>query len=174
MSNKKIFIDFVHKICPNEGLCEAIVAGYEACFESINAWDPNVSPVTPYTNPVGEPMGSYQNIMKQLPSPVGAVGAGGSSAGGNGSYKYGPALANPTRDIKDETKEQWTDAPHFPKFVKKPDAFTKSVIKKAQHHMPLGATTSGDQIAYYSNMDHMGMYDMDATKQGSAVGNPGP
>lgn len=146
----------------------------ETQIESINSWDPNVSPVTPYTNPVGEPMGSYQNIFKQLPSPVGAVGTGGSSAGGNGSYKYGPALPGSTRNIKDETMDEWKDAPHFPKFVKNPDPATKAMIKKSKAHMPLATTTSGDQIAYYSNMDHMGMYDMDMTKQGSAVGNPGP
>ncbi len=173
MNRYNKFIEFLDKLNLDASLYEAITAGV-AVMESINAWDPNVSPVTPYTNPVGEPMGSYQNIFKQLPSPVGAVGAGGSSAGGNGSYKYGPALADPNRSIKDETMKEWKDAPHFPKFVKNPDPATKAMIKKSKAHMPLAATTSGDQIAYYSNMDHMGMYDMDMTKQGAAVGNPGP
>lgn len=143
-------------------------------MESINSWNPNVSPITPYTNPVGEPMGDYKNIMKQLPSQVGALGAGGSSAGGNGTYKYEPSLANPTRNIGEETKEQWEDAPHFPKYTKRSDQTTRRLMKKAQEHMPIAAMTTPDQIAYYTNMDHMGMYDMDYTKAGASVPSPGP
>jgi hypothetical protein len=167
---KDKFIDFLKRLDVNDSLFEAIMSG----FEAINSWNPNVSPITPYTNPVGEPMGDYKNIMKQLPSQVGALGAGGSSAGGNGTYKYEPSLANPTRNIGEETKEQWEDAPHFPKYTKRSDQTTRRLMKKAQEHMPIAAMTTPDQIAYYTNMDHMGMYDMDYTKAGASVPSPGP
>lgn len=140
--------------------------------ESINSWDPNVSPVTPFTNPVGEPMGDYKRLFKQLPSHIGAVGTGGDMGGA--SYRYGESLPKVSRDIAEETQDEWEDAPHFPKFYKKSNQTTKRLMKKAGEHMPLGAQTSGDQIAYYTNMSHMGMYDMDYTKQGSSVGTPGP
>jgi hypothetical protein len=72
---------------------------------------------------------NYKNIFKQLPSHIGAVGTGGDMGGA--SYKYEPSLANTSRNINDETKTQWDDAPHFPKFVKKSDQTVKRFIKKA-------------------------------------------
>lgn len=162
----------VAAILTNSSL-QGIDAYGETLNESINSWDPNVSPITPYSNPAGEPMGSYQNIMKQLPSSIGAVGSAGGDGGG-ASYKYSEALPGVSRDIAEETNEQWEDAPHFPKFIKKQDQTTKRMIRKANEHIPTGAETNGEQINYYTNMDHMGMYDMDNTKHGSPVPSPGP
>lgn len=167
---KEKFIEFIKRLPIDDSLFEAIMSGYDTCFESINSWDPNVSPITPYSNPAGEPMGSWQNIMKSLPT-GGAIG-GGSDAGGS-SYKYGEALPGATRDIAEETNEQWEDAPHFPKFIKKQDQTTKRVIRKANEHIPTGTETNGEQVNYYTNMDHMGMYDMNNTKQGSPIGSTG-
>lgn len=169
---KEKFIGFLKQIEIDDGLFETIINGYNLIFESINAWDPNVSPITPFTNPAGEPMGDYKKIMKQLPSPTGAVGTGGDMGGA--SYRYEPSLPNVSRDIAEETQEQWEDAPHFPRFIKKTDQTTKRLMKKAEDHIPLAAQTNGEQINYYTNMDHMGMYDMDNTKQGSAVPSIGP
>lgn len=140
--------------------------------EAINSWDPNVSPITPYSNPAGEPMGSWKNIMKSVPG--GGIGAGGSDAGG-ASYRYGESLPGATRNIAQETDEQWEDAPHFPKIIKKSnqDQDTKRRIAKANEHIPTGAETNGEQINYYTNMDHMGMYDMNNTKQGAPIGSTG-
>lgn len=149
----------VAAILTNSSL-QGIDAYGETLNESINSWDPNVSPITPYSNPVGEPMGSYRNIMKQLPSSIGAVGSAGADGGG-ASYKYSEALPGVSRNIAEETSEQWEEAPHFPKFIKNQDQTTKRMIRKANEHIPTGVENNGDQIKYSTNMNHIGMYDMD-------------
>ena len=67
----------------DDSLLEAILGGYKAIFtESMNGWAYNSPPANTGIN---MPMGSYQNIMKQLPSSVGAVGGAGDNTGGGNS-----------------------------------------------------------------------------------------
>jgi hypothetical protein len=161
---KDRFISFLKSLDVEEHLFEAIITGYDIIFtEAINSWDPNVSPITQFTNPVGEPMGSYNRIMKQLPSPIGGFG---NAADAGSSYDYAPS--ENTRDIAEETKEEWDDAPKFPKIKHTPDNTTKRIIKKAKEHIPTGTENTVDQVNYYTNA-HMGMYDMDYNANGIAI-----
>jgi hypothetical protein len=159
------FINFLQKLDIEPVLLESILSGFQAVFhESINAWNPNNSPYFPFVNPVGEPMGSYQRIMKQLPSSIGATGnAGDTTRAGNNEYKYFAGLPGSHRDIKEETIKEWEDAPKFPKIKKQPSNFIKKVLKNAQGHIPDGATHMVAPVNYYTNF-HMGMYDVDTRK----------
>jgi hypothetical protein len=155
------FIKFLNKLNIENSLLETIANGYQAIFyEGINAWDPNNSPYFPFVNPVGEPMGSYQNIMKQLPSQVTATGSAGDNTREEDAYKYEPALADPHRDMKEETIKEWENAPDFPKFKKTGSKFIKDTIAKANQHIPNVADNMFTPINYYANF-RLGMYDVD-------------
>jgi hypothetical protein len=160
------FINFLHKLDVENNLLEAILEGYAATFaESLNAWAYNSPP-----SPVGinMPMGSYQNIMKQLPSSIGAAGgAGDNTGGGNNAYRYGEALPGSTRDIGEETKEQWKSAPKFQKIHPNASPITEKLIKMAKNHIPNTANNMYAPLNYYNNFpmgNSMGRFDVNATK----------
>lgn len=140
--NKSRFLNFVKDLNVDDKLFEAIQVGYEAIYEQGNSWGGliNGTSLTPYLNANGNPMGDWKNIMKQEGSPIGAVG--GSGGQGTDTYKYGPALAGPTRDIGEETREQWKDAPKFPAIHNNQSAMVKKLINKSQSHMPATNATS--------------------------------
>ena len=143
----------------DQSLLEAILKGYKAIFtEGINSWSPFYFQGV---NPNGEPMGSYQNIMKQVPSSIGAAGgAGNTTRGGNAQYQYGEALPGASRDYKKETMEEWEEPPKFKKFTKPTMKPVKKLIKKAEEHIPQHGESMIEPINYYSNY-HMGNYDVD-------------
>ena len=161
------FINFLEKLDIEDNLLEAILEGYAATFtESLNAWAYNTPPT-----PVGVnmPMGSYQNIMKQLPSSVGAAGsAGDNTRGGNQAYKYAlPDSLHSSRDIGEETKEQWEDAPKFKKVKPNASPITEKLIKMAQSHIPNTADNMYTPMNYYNNFpmgNSMGRFDVTASK----------
>ena len=126
----------------DDSLFEAIQTGYEAIYENGNSWGGyiNGTQLTPYLNMQGAPMGDWKNIMKQEGSPIGAVG--GSGEQGTDTYKYGPALAGPTRDIGEETREQWDDVPKFPAIHNDQSDMVKKLMKKSQQHMPSNRSDS--------------------------------
>lgn len=130
--------NFIDSLDIEPSLHESIMQGFNHIFESYNAWNPNVTPIMPPSSLVGQPMATYQNIMKQLPSQVTASGSG-STGGPNDNYKYEPSLAEPTRDIKHETQTQWQKAPEFRKYVSKPSKSIDKMIKTAKQRTPNGA-----------------------------------
>jgi len=130
-------INFIDSLKMDKSLHEAVMCGYKCIFESFNDWNPNVTPIMPPSSLAGQPMATYQNIMKQLPSQVTALGSG-SGGGPNNNYKYEPSLAEPTRDIKEETKNQWQGAPKFNKYVSTPPKAIDKLIKNAKQHTPNG------------------------------------
>lgn len=160
---KNKFKEFLSAFNMDRNLHEAILNGYNLVFESINSWGPDLTPIELFTNPVGEPMGSYQNIMKQLPSPIGGFG-NAPDAGSN----YNVATAGCTRDINEETREQWGKKPEFPKIKTAPSNTTKRIIKKAQEHIPTGTEQGIDQLGYHTNA-HLGVYDLDSENNGMGI-----
>lgn len=145
------FINFLEKLEIEDNLLEAILEGYAATFtESLNAWAYNTPP-----SPVGinMPMGSYQNIMKQLPSSVGAVGtAGDNTRGGNNSYQYAlPDSSNSNRDIGEETQKDWENAPKFQKINPNTSPITEKLIKMAKNHIPTQGDNLFTPMNYYNN-----------------------
>ena len=134
---KTQLLKFLDSLNMDDALYETVMHGFNSIFE-YNSWNPNVTPIMPPSSLVGQPMATYQNIMKQLPSQVTAVGCG-SNGGPNNNYKYEPSLAEPTRDIKEETKTQWEKAPEFRKYVSKPSKAIDKMIKTAKQHTPNGA-----------------------------------
>jgi len=158
----KKFLKFIDDLnIDDKHLLEAILGGYRAIFqENINGWGAGTYPVMG----VNEPMGSYQNIMKQIPSSIGAVGSAGSNTrGGNGEYKYAPALSEFQRNPKDETINEWEDAPDFPKFTKRSSAFIKNKIAGAKQHIPTGIEHMNAPMNYRTNF-HLGRYDVDTPR----------
>lgn len=131
-------INFIESFNIEKSLHESIMQGYYCIFESFNSWNPNVTPIMPPSSLVGQPMATYQNIMKQLPSQVTATGTG-SVGGPNDNYKYEPSLAEPSRDIREETNNQWENAPKFRKYVSTPSKPIDKMIKNARRHTPNGA-----------------------------------
>lgn len=157
----KHFLKFLDSLNIDNSLLEAIVGGYTAIFqENVNGWGiDNV----PYMG-VNAPMGSYQNIMKQIPSSIGAVGgAGDNTRDGNNEYKYGDALPDSHRDMKDETINEWEDAPEFPKFKKKSSSFIQNKISGARDHIPIGGEQMYAPMPYHTNF-HLGRYDVDTPR----------
>lgn len=159
------FIKFLHTLDMDNNLLEAILGGYKAVFnESMNAWAYNTPPT-----PVGinEPMGSYQKIMKQLPSSIGAVGAAGDTTGtGNSSYKYGEALPGSTRDIGEETREDWKSPPKFEKHNINTLPLAKKLMKQAQSHIPVTGDNMHTPMAYRTNFPNgtqLGNFDVDSS-----------
>lgn len=134
---KTQLFNFLESLNMDKSLHESIMQGFNSIFE-YNSWNPNVTPIMPPSSLAGQPMATYQNIMKQVPSQVTAVGSG-SNGGPNNNYKYEPSLAEPTRDIKEETKTQWEKAPEFRKYVSKPSKAIDKMIKTAKQHTPNGA-----------------------------------
>ena len=159
------FLKFIDRLDIEDNLLEAIVGGYTAIFqESINAWSSGTNPPFAPVNPTSEPMGSYANIMKQIPSSVGAVGgAGDNTRGANNQYQYGAALPGTHRDQKDETMNDWEDAPNFPKFTKRSSSFIDNKIKKAGEHIPNGVDNMFAPMNYRTNF-HLGRYDVDTPR----------
>ena len=132
---KTQLFNFLESLNMDDTMHETVMHGFDCIFESYNSWNPNVTPIMPPSSLAGQPMATYQNIMKQLPSQVTAVGSG-SNGGPNNNYKYEPSLAEPTRDIKEETKTQWEKAPEFRKYVSKPSKAIDKMIKTAKQHKP--------------------------------------
>ena len=155
------FIDFLDKLNMEPNLLESSLDGYITVFhESVNTWAPKYLQTVPFVNPVGEPMGSYKNIMKQIPSSISAIGSAGDNTRGKDAYRYGPSLPGSSRDLKDETINDWEGAPKFKKFVKVPSKTMKKVIKKAKEHVPNVGDNMFTPINYHDNF-RMGMYDVD-------------
>ena len=164
--NHEHFINFLEKLDIKDNLLESILEGYSAVFaESINAWAYNTPPA-----PVGinMPMGDYQSIMKQLPSSIGAAGgAGDNTGGGNQAYRYSEALPGCTRDIGEETREQWKDAPKFQKIRPNSSPITKKLIKMAGKHIPNTASNMFTPLNYYNNFPmgtSMARFDVTSTQ----------
>jgi len=156
------FINFLQKLEIKDGLLEAILEGYAATFaESLNAWAYNTPP-TP--TGINMPMGSYDNIMKQLPSSIGAVGGSGDAtrAGGQ-NYQYNVSLPGPTRDIGEETKTDWETAPKFKKIKTNTIPLAQRLIKMAQKHIPTEGNNLFTPMNYYNNFpmgNSMGRFDV--------------
>jgi hypothetical protein len=140
--SKSRFLQFVKQLNVDDNLFEAIQDGYEAIYEQGNSWGGyiNGTQVTPYLNHQGAPMGDWKNIMKQEGSPIGAVGGSGES--GTNIYRYGPSLPGPTRNIGEETREQWDAPPKFPTIQHDQSNMVKKLIKKSQSHMPAANATN--------------------------------
>jgi hypothetical protein len=134
--NKSRFLQFVKSLNIDDSLFEAVQTGYEAIYEQGNSWGGyiNGTSITPYSNPVGEPMGDWKKIMKQEGSPIGAVG--GSGEQGVQTYRYSPSLPGPMRDIGEETREQWGETPKIPKIPFNQSNMVKKLIKKSQDNLP--------------------------------------
>lgn len=139
---KSSFLTFVQQLNADDNLYNAIKDGYEAIYEQGNSWSGyiNGTQVTPYLNYQGAPMGDWKNIMKQEGSPIGAVG--GSGATGTNIYRYGPSLAGPTRNIGEETRDQWNNPPKFPRIQHNQSNMVKKLIKKSRAHMPAANATN--------------------------------
>lgn len=120
----------------DDSLHESIMQGYSCIIEAYNSWNPNVTPIMPPSSLAGQPMASYRSIMKQEPTGSGAAAGGGD---GGRNYDYEPALANPSRSIKDETINQWENAPNYRKYVSIPSKSTKQLMKVAKQHIPNGS-----------------------------------
>lgn len=170
--NKSRFLQFVKDLNVNDSLFEAIQAGYEAIYEQGNSWGGyiNGTQVTPYVNPVGEPMGDWKKIMKQESSPIGAVG--GSGEQGTQTYRYGPSLPGPTRDIGQETREEWGDAPQFPSIQYNQSDMVKRLIDKSQNHMPNVVAKKIQPPAYHANAT-LSNFGMDINTNAPSIGGPG-
>lgn len=173
---KTTLFNFINSLNIEKNLHESIMQGFNSIFESYNAWNPNVTPIMPPSSLVGQPMATYQNIMKQLPSQVTASGSG-SSGGPNNDYKYEPSLAEPTRDIKEETKTQWEKAPEFRKYVTTPSKSINKMIKTAKQHTPNGAeqlytqTGAGSMVSGIATAN----FNLDVPLiQGGSVGGSSP
>jgi len=140
--SKSRFLQFVQELNIDDSLFEAIQAGYEAIYEQGNSWGGyiNGTSLTPYLNQSGEPMGDWKKIMKQEGSPIGAVG--GSGEQGIDNYRYGPSLPGPSRDIGEETREQWEDAPKFPAIHNNQSPMVKKLLNKSKTHMPNAAANA--------------------------------
>jgi len=141
---------FIESICKDSDLKNTILSGYEVIFEGINASDIQQMAVPAYTNPISEkPMGSYANIIKTVPSSITSTGEVGDS--GITNYKYGPADASPTRDIKEETNnENWKVK--IPTIHIQKDNDVVSLIKKAQPHLPNGGSVGKDFGTNYNGL----------------------
>jgi len=164
--NHEKFINFLQKLDVEDNLLEAILEGYAATFaESLNAWAYNTPPTPAGIN---MPMGSYQNIMKQLPSSVGAVGtAGDNTRAGGQNYQYNRSLPGCSRDMGEETKKDWKGAPKFKKVHPNPLPITKKLIKMAEKHIPNWSDNTFTPMNYYNNFpmsNSMGRFDVTATK----------
>lgn len=170
--NKSRFLQFMKELNVEDSLFEAIQTGYEAIYEQGNSWGGyiNGTQVTPYVNPVGEPMGDWKKIMKQEPSPIGAVGSSGEQ--GTQTYRYGPSLPGPTRDIGQETREDWDNPPKFPRIQYNQSDMVKKLIDKSQNHMPNVRARVMAPPAYYTNMT-LPNFGMDLNNQWAFIGGPG-
>ena len=159
---KDNFINFLDKLNIEPKLLEAILGGYKAVFtESVDGWSANGSPFFPFPNApyTSKPMAN--DIIKTIPSPIGAVGsAGDNTRMDDKGYKYGPALPGSTRDMKEETVKEWEDAPNFPTLKKTPAKNVKKIMNSAKTHIPNVANNMNAPINYYSNF-HLGMYNVD-------------
>jgi hypothetical protein len=157
--NEAKFKKFLGSLNIEPTLLEAILDGYNAVFtESFNAWRAENFPMI---NPVGTPMGSYDNIMKQLPSSIGAVGGSGSSTrGGNGQYRYYASLPGSHRDLKHETIHEWENAPKFKKIKPQKSKMTEKLMNRAEEHIPDVGSKMYAPINSYQNF-HLGRYDVD-------------
>ena len=60
-----------------------------------------------------------------------------------GNYKYGPAMAGPTRNIGDETKKYFGKAPQFKKYKTVTSTSIDKMIDKANSHIPQQMPYSG-------------------------------
>ena len=130
-------LNFLNGFDMDKSLHEALMQGYSCIIEGYEyAWNPNVTPIMPPSSLAGQPMASYKSIMKQEPTGSGAAAGGGD---GGRNYNYEPALANPSRSIKDETINQWAEAPEARKFVSTPPKAIKQMIKVSKQHTPNGA-----------------------------------
>lgn len=170
--NKARFLSFIESLNIDENLFESIKCGYEAIYENGNSWGGyiNGTQITPYSNPVGEPMGDWKKIMKQEGSPIGAVG--GSGEQGTQTYRYGPSLPGPTRDIGEETRTQWEDAPSIPKIQYNQSKMVKKLIEKSQNHMPNVVAKKIQPPAYHANAT-LSNFGMDINTNIPSIGGPG-
>lgn len=175
MNQSDKFIQLIKALNPDKDLMEAVMAGYMTSHGlNEGAWSFNITPMQYNPNPVGDPIGSYGNIMKQLPSPISAVGEPAETTRGvNMGYSYGDALPGSTRDIREETINEWKDAPKFPQITKKTDPTTKKMIKTAQRHIPSWSNNKFEPTINYANMQ-LSNFDMDLNNQSAPVGSVGP
>ena len=159
--HEAIFKKFLGSLNIEPFLLEAILKGYNNVFvEGFNAWRAENFPMV---NPVGNPMGSYDKIMKQLPSSIGAVGGAGSATrSGANQYRYPASLPGTHRDLKEETMEEWQDPPKFKPFKKAPSDMTKKLMKRSRNHIPNVGANMDAPIISYQNF-HLGRYDVDTT-----------
>lgn len=146
---ESIFKPFLKDICTDVALYESILKGFNLCFEGISVFDISQMQVPMYTKPIGEePNASYANIFKTVSPSVGASGE--VSEPGRSDYKYGPALASPTRDIREETKDNF-DKVKIPKLTVAKEQSVVNLIKKAQPHLPKGGLVGKDFAREYNN-----------------------
>lgn len=137
---------FIETICENSDIKDHIIEGFSLIFEGINASDIKQMAVPAYSKPIGEePLGSYNNLIRTVSPTIGASGEV------SDAYHYGPADANPTRDIREETdSEEWKVK--FPTFKIQHDGSVVQLIKKAQQHIPIGASVGKDLARNYSGL----------------------
>lgn len=112
------------------------------------------------------------------------VGTSAGSVGGPnvaGAYKYSPALANPTRDSKEETDEAFAQKPKFPPI---PNAVSSVPVKKLIERSPsknvggvtmdatvmASAPVSGfsTKAGFYGNRGTINGVDVGSSAQGGA------
>ncbi len=170
--NSDKFFTFLSLFNMDESLLEAIQDGFNAIYEQGNSWGGyiNGTQSIPFSNPVGEPMGDWKKIMKQEGSPIGAVGSSGEQ--GTQTYRYGPSLPGPTRNIGEETRTEWENPPKFPNIQYQPSSMVKKLIKKSQNHMPNVKSKVMAPPAYYTNIS-LPNFGMDFNNQIASIGGPG-
>lgn len=141
---------FLESICKNSDIKEPILEGFSLIFEGISASDIKQMSVPAYTKPVGEePVGSYNNIINMVTPSIGASGE--VSDAGRTDYKYGPADANPTRDIREETQDNDWDV-KIPRLKVQHQKDVIELINKAQSHLPKGASVGKDFARAYAGL----------------------
>lgn len=123
-----------------------------------------------------QPMGSYQNIFKMEPTGQGLTG---DVAEPGNNYSYNIPLPNvpvSTRDIKEETIKDWGKPYRFPKQSWQPDKMTDKLMKKAQGHLPIGATVPNLAPPAYNNYNNpnFGVDNYTSASTTAVIGSPGP
>ena len=123
-----------------------------------------------------QPMGSYDNIMKQLPTGQGLTG---DVAEPGNNYSYNIPIGNTqmaTRDIKEETIKDWGKKYNFPKVAWQPSKMANTLIKKAKGHLPLGANVPNLAPPAYNNYNNpnFGIDNYTSSASTASIGSPGP
>jgi hypothetical protein len=123
-----------------------------------------------------QPMGSYDNIFKTVSSGQGLTG---DVAEPGNNYSYNIPLPNvpiSTRDIKEETIKDWGKPYKFPKQSWQPAKMTDRLMKKAQGHLPIGATVPNLAPPVYNNYNNpsFGVDSYTSASTTATLGSPGP